>query len=195
MHRPKYLLLVVLACLLVPATAAVAGPPRSIAEDLAVADRYWAAQGYPDPCAGQVTVVVDPTLTQIHADGGVNADLYGGCAIAVLPGLDQVALCQTIVHEIGHLSYGHLENDATAHSGPMAPENLRPTECLPRPPTPRQALIRSITASLPKPAGPWKVACTPTSRRMRCWARSPRARFVRRITAKIARDGSFEWGY
>jgi hypothetical protein len=170
----------------------VAAAALSVTDDLAIADRYWG----PHPCAGQVQVIEDPGLPgrgfAEQAEHGVTgvpgAWQLVACIVTIAPGLDPVTQCQVIVHGVGHLVYG------PGHDGPMAPENLNPVECQPPPVPPRKALIASIKQNLPAPAGPWRVNCTRTSRRMTCWARSPHARFIRRYQASIWPSGSFSWG-
>jgi hypothetical protein len=63
------------------------------------------------------------------------------------------------------------------------------TSCVP-PDVPRLALIDAIRASLPPIGARWSVFCTPDSAvHMTCWARNPRAKFVRRYNTAVFQGG------
>lgn len=53
----------------------------------------------------------------------------------------------------------------------------------------RAAITDNIRASLPNIGAQWTVYCTPNSARMRCWARNPQARYVRRYLAAVQHGG------
>ena len=156
-----------LALLAAPATSHAIVDP-TIAQSLAIADAFHGAY----PCAGQVQVLIDPTLPARGRDGEAYSER---CEIAVAPGLDPVARCDTIVHEVGHLKYG------PSHDGPMRDENLRAPQCHP---TPRQEVIAGVRGYLP-PSVQWRIVCGRNSPYMNCRASSTKARYVRRFAASI----------
>lgn len=53
----------------------------------------------------------------------------------------------------------------------------------------RAAVIDNIRASLPNIGARWSVYCTRNSAEMRCWARNPQARYVRRYLAAVQHGG------
>ena len=68
-------------------------------------------------------------------------------------------------------------------AGPV--QNAQPNPVSPQ----RVALYDNIRGSLPNIGARWSVYCTPNSARMRCWARNPQARYVRRYLAAIQHGG------
>ncbi len=178
------------AVLAVPTSAQAAEGP-TVAQSLAIADAFHG----PHACAGQVRVVVDPTLGDRGRDGepsGMVAFSDGDvwlrwhvarCEVAIAPGLDPAYRCDIIVHEVGHLVHG------PAHDGPMSDENLIAPAC--RALTPRQRLIQRIRDVLPN-GSQWRVVCGPSGKRMRCRATHPSARHARLYRASIA-DGTVKF--
>ena len=53
----------------------------------------------------------------------------------------------------------------------------------------RAAILDNIRGSLPNIGAQWSVYCTRNSPQMRCWARNPRARYVRRYLAAVQHGG------
>lgn len=160
-----------------PASAA----QRSIASDLAIADRYWGQH----QCVGKVEVVLDPTLRSKNANGeatglvphwsGSSFDWqFERCAISIYSKLKGQIRCSVIIHEVGHLVHG------AGHEGPMSQEALLPAWDFCRATRSwRSSLVAGVRELLPKRRA-WRVWCNRTSARIKCWAkrRKSRKRFI-----------------
>lgn len=190
------------------AAAPASARERTVAESLAIADR-WAAQvapGVPNYCAGGKlrlhfvdAIRSDPdgagpapaqVVNALGAANGWAADGAGGwrwdpaaCSADIVAGRPLPEVCTTIAHELLHFVLG------PEHVGPLAPGYASPPECAPSPEyvarRARRLLIEDIREALPVPRAAWRVRCSPAAARMTCRASNRRARFERVYCAGI----------
>jgi hypothetical protein len=177
----RYFLPLMAALFVWPVAVQAAAAP-TLADSLAIADRYVGSH----QCAGRVVVTFDATLASRGNSGEATGIAHGpggwyvaSCDIAILPSLGSYERCVVIVHEVAHLAHG------PEHVGLLDPA-FRPPACAP-PPSTRADVARDISRSV---KFRWRVTCRGPAKRLSCVAQ--RGRIQRSYSAAITRAG-FTW--